>query len=202
MLVRSPALSRRSVTEQIIKQSRNWSEFWDALVQLDDISQQGDTFERLTQLYLQTQPEYQSKLRSVWRWSEVPDEVRARLGLPATDEGIDILAETFQGELWAIQCKFHSNPDRAVTRQELGTFVALASVAGLSQRVVAHTSSKPIRKRALMGETVEIGLDRWLTLEQEQWSLITAALQGRAARPEPRLPRLHQQEALAAARAH
>jgi superfamily II DNA or RNA helicase len=132
----------------------------------------------------------------------VPNEVRARLGLPATDEGIDILAETHQGELWAIQCKFHSNPDRAVTRQELGTFVALASVAGLSQRVVAHTSSRPIRKRALMGETVEIGLDCWLTLDEESWSLITAPLQGRSVRPEPRLPRPHQQEALAAARKH
>lgn len=202
MLIRSPLNSRRSVTEQIIGQSRDWSEFWDALVQLNDTSQQGDAFERLTQLYLQTQPEYQSKLRNVWRWSEVPDQVRARLGLPATDEGIDILAETHQGDLWAIQCKFHGNPDRAVTRQELGTFVALASVAGLSQRVVAHTSSKPIRKRALMGETVEIGLDRWLALDTEAWSLITTALQGRAARPTPRLPRPHQEEALAAARAH
>src|SRR5919112_4169934 len=202
MLVRSPALSRRSATEQIIEHWRNWAEFWDALGQLSDTSQQGHAFERLTQLYLQTQPEYQSKLRSVWRWSEVPDEVRGKLGLPATDEGIDILAETYQGDLWAVQCKFHSNPDRAVTRQELGTFVSLASVAGLSQRVVAHTSSKPIRKRALLGETVEIGLDRWLALDTEAWSLITAPLQGRAARPEPRLPRPHQQEALAAARKH
>jgi superfamily II DNA or RNA helicase len=202
MLVRSPVSSRRSATEQIIRQSCNWPEFWEALLKINDTAQQGDAFERLTQLYLQTQPEYQSKLRSVWRWSEVPDEVRSRLGLPATDEGIDILAETHQGDLWAIRCKYHSNPDRAVTRQELGTFVALASVAGLSQRVVAHTSSKPIRKRALMGDTVEIGLDRWLTLDEEAWSLITAALQGRAALPEPRLPRPHQQEALTAARAH
>jgi hypothetical protein len=63
MLLRSPALSRRSVTEQIIKQSQNWPEFWDTLVQLKDTSQQGETFERLTQLYLQTRPEQQSKLR-------------------------------------------------------------------------------------------------------------------------------------------
>jgi superfamily II DNA or RNA helicase len=202
MLVRSPVLSRRFATEQIIGQSRDWSEFWKALVDLNDTSQQGDAFERLTQLYLQNQPEYQSKLKTVWRWSEVPDEVRKRLGLPATDEGIDLLAETRQGELWAIQCKFHSNPDRAVTRQELGTFVALASVAGLSQRVVAHTSSKPIRKRSLMGDTVEIGLEHWLGLDEQSWSLITAPLQGRSARPEPRLPRAHQQDALTAAKRH
>jgi predicted helicase len=95
MLTRSPILSRRSASEQTIDRSRSWSEFWDALVQLKDTSQQGDTFERLTQLYLQTQPEYQSKLKSVWRWSEVPDEIRARLQLPATDEGIDLLAEAW-----------------------------------------------------------------------------------------------------------
>jgi len=203
MLVRSPAaVFRRSVTEQIIVQSRSWEEFWGAMLQLGDVAQQGDAFERLTQLYFQTQPEYQSKLRNVWRWIEVPDEVRARLGLPASDEGIDLLAETHQGDLWAVQCKFHSNPDRAVTRQELGTFIALASVAGLSQRVVAHTSVKPIRKRTLLGETVELGLDRWLSLDNQAWSLITAPLQGRPVRPEPRAPRPHQREALAAARRH
>jgi ABC-type phosphate/phosphonate transport system ATPase subunit len=54
MLVRSPALSRRSVTEQIIEQSRNWSGYWDALLQFNETSQQGDAFERLTQLGIVT----------------------------------------------------------------------------------------------------------------------------------------------------
>jgi len=82
------------------------------------------------------------------------------LKLPRPDEGIDILAETYDGDLWAIQCKFRSNSATALTRTELSTFIALASVAKISQRVIAHTSAKPIRKRALMGNIVEIGLER------------------------------------------
>jgi hypothetical protein len=31
--------------------------------------------------------------------------------------------------------------------------------------VVAHTASKPVSKHHLMRNTVEIGLDRWLSLE-------------------------------------
>jgi hypothetical protein len=63
MQIQSPTVPRRSVTEQTIEQSRDWSEFWDTLLQINDISQQGDAFERLTQLYLKTQPEYPYKLR-------------------------------------------------------------------------------------------------------------------------------------------
>jgi hypothetical protein len=36
----------------------------------------GREFERLVQLYLQTQPEYRTKLRDVWLLNEVPVDVR------------------------------------------------------------------------------------------------------------------------------
>ena len=67
---------------------------------------------------------------------------------------------------------------------------------------MAHTSAKPVGKRKYMGSTVEIGLDRWLELDESAWSLITARLQGRADRPSARLPRPHQEHAINAARAH
>ena len=97
--------------------------------------------------------------------------IRAKIKLPRPDEGIDILAETYDGDLWAIQTKFRSNSGSTLTRQKLSTFVALASVAGISRLVVAHTSARPIRKRALMGNIVEIGLERWFALDEDAWSL-------------------------------
>ena len=57
----------------------------------------------LTQLLLQTQPEYQSKLKHVWLLSEVPHEIRAKLRLPELDEGIDLIAESYEGAFRAIQ---------------------------------------------------------------------------------------------------
>ena len=58
-------------------------------------AEKGIAFERLTQLYLQTAPEYQTKLQDVWLLRDVPVEVRRRLKLPGPrDEGIDRLNRT------------------------------------------------------------------------------------------------------------
>src|SRR5215213_10080815 len=106
---RSSRGSRRSTTERLIGEAGNWTDFWDRLVASGDTAQQGAAFDRLTQLLLQTQPEFQSKLKHVWLLSEVPQEVRAKLRLPQLDEGIDLLAETHDRAFWAIQCKFRSD---------------------------------------------------------------------------------------------
>ncbi len=53
-----------------------------------------------------------------------------------------------------------------------------------------------------MRNTVEIGLDRWQSLDHEAWRLIVGKLKGRSARPEARSPRPHQRAAISAAKAH
>ncbi len=60
--------------------------------------EKGDRFEDLTQAFLQLSPLYRSQLKSVWRLEEVPPAVRQKLKLPATDKGIDLVAETHMGE--------------------------------------------------------------------------------------------------------
>ena len=166
--------------------------------------EKGAVFERLTQLYLQTTPEYQTELRHVWTLREVPPDVRKLLALPTLDEGIDFIARTRHGEYWAIQSKFRSQQDKPLTRKELGTFTSLAfnTCSNIALAVVAHTASKPVSKRHLMRNTTEIGLDRWQSLDQEAWSLIVGKLKGRSAAPKARTPRPHQRAAVAAAKAH
>jgi predicted helicase len=166
--------------------------------------EKGAAFERLTQLYLQTAPEYQSELEHIWTLREVPHAVRKRLVLPLLDEGIDFIAQTRHGKYWAIQSKFRSQYDKPLTRKELATFSSLAfnTCSNIELAVVAHTASKPITKRHLMRNTTEIGLDRWQSLDQEAWSLIVGRLRGRSAKPKARLPRPHQSAAIAAAETH
>ena len=162
----------------------------------------GRTFERFVEVFLQAMPEYQSKLRHVWRWRNVPVEVRMAHGLPARDEGIDLLAETVEGKLWAIQCKFHGDTGGPSRARNWGHSCRSRRSPGLSHRVVAHTSAKPIQKRALMGTTVEIGLDQFLALLPSDWALIAAATSGRMERPQARAPRPHQHPAVDAAFEH
>ena len=61
----------------------------------------GDNFEGLVKKYLQTAPEYRSKLTDVWLRTEVPADVREHLGLPKSkgDEGIDLIARTRDGNI-------------------------------------------------------------------------------------------------------
>jgi predicted helicase len=119
-----------------------WEPFFDAVSKLPTsapggVPDKGKAFERLTQLYLQTEPEYQTKLRHVWHArTQLPREVRKKIGLPPGDEGIDLIAQTRDGKFWAIQCKFRTETHRALTVEELGTFATSASTS-------AETSPSP-----------------------------------------------------------
>jgi superfamily II DNA or RNA helicase len=190
--------------DRFIASCASWSEFWEGTKGLSSTKEKGDVFERLTQLYLQTTPEYQTELEHIWTLREVPPHVRKLLALPSLDEGIDFIARTKHGEYWAIQSKFRSQYDKPLTRKELGTFTSLAfnTCNNIALAVVAHTASKPVSKRHLMRNTTEIGLDRWQSLDHEAWSLIVGKLKGRSATPKARTPRLHQHAAVAAAKAH
>ena len=190
--------------DRFIACCRSWDDFWDRAKKLSN-EEKGLAFERLTQLYLQTAPEYQTKLQNVWLLRDVPVDVRRQLSLPGPrDEGIDLIARTRQGKYWAIQAKFRSERDKPLSRRALGTFTSLAfnTCINISLAVVAHTATKPVSKRHLMRNTVEIGLDRWQSLDNEAWSLIVGRLKGRAARPEPRSPKPHQRDAISAAKRH
>jgi predicted helicase len=61
----------------------------------------GTRFERLMQLYLQTDPKYAYNFKHVWMWDEFP----SRKEFGGKDTGIDLVALTHEGEYWAIQCK-------------------------------------------------------------------------------------------------
>ena len=94
--------------DRFIAACASWSDFWERAKVLATDREKGAVFERLTQLYLQTTPEYQTELRHVWTFREVPPDVRRRLNLPSRDEGIDLIACTRHGKYWAIQSKFRS----------------------------------------------------------------------------------------------
>jgi superfamily II DNA or RNA helicase len=190
--------------DSFIASCSSWDDFWNGTKKLSS-AEKGIAFERLTQLYLQTVPEYQTKLQNVWLLRDIPTDIRQRLNLLSLrDEGIDLVARTRQGKYWAIQAKFRAEPDKRLTRRELGTFTSLAfnTCNDIALAVVAHTGSKPPGKHHLMRKTVEIGLDRWRSLNHEIWSLIVGRLKGRPAQPKPRSPMPHQRKAISAATDH
>lgn len=181
---------------------KSWGEFVELANSQQDNSFKGALFERLTQVFLLNCTPYASKLKHVW-WcnnkGEFPDKVRKKLNLPKTDEGIDLVCETEQGEFWSVQCKYKANQDKPLTHKELSTFESLSfnTSRGISLALVVHTSTKPVRKAALMRNVTEIGLDKWLEISDEDWRRIRSYCRtNKLEAPKKRKPRKHQKAAI------
>ena len=160
--------------------------------------EKGDRFEDFTQCYLQVEPEYSSKLKHVWRIEEVPQAVAKALRLPSTDKGIDLVAQTHEGEYWAIQCKYRQNTDQQLTHTDISTFTSLTFQAckGFSFALVCSTTE---RVTSLYRDEERIGfcaLDVWQELESEFFTKLRNKLTDKVTKLEPRKPRPHQIEAV------
>ena len=105
---------------------KNWQGFVDALDPLRQ-DERGKVFELLTELFLQIDPIYRSKLKQVWHESNLPASVRHKLNLPSPDMGVDLVAEDTSGGYWAIQCKYHHDPSKNVTKSELNSFLDITT---------------------------------------------------------------------------
>ena len=75
------------------------------------------------------------------------------LGLQSPEIGVDLIAQVKDGTFWAIQCKYHSDPSRNVTYQELSSFFSITerseTYSKLSHRLVctsANNASQRVEK--------------------------------------------------------
>jgi superfamily II DNA or RNA helicase len=156
----------------------------------------GDIFEYLTKLYLETAPQYKSKLRKVYLEKEVPSNLRKKLNLPDTDEGIDLIAETNDKEYWAIQCKYRSNSNETLTiKEDLSTFnnLAFTHCKNITHGIVCATVNRPPKKIKLLKSIGFELLETWLGLDDgDLFTQIKAKALGKILKPKPLTPRLHQ----------
>lgn len=189
--------TRKSALLKAIEGLSSWTDIharWGSYTE----KEKGDRFEDFTQCYLQVEPEYSSKLKHVWRIDEVPQAVAKALRLPSTDKGIDLVAQTHEGEYWAIQCKYRQNTDQQLTHTDISTFTSLTFQAckGFSFALVCSTTE---RVTSLYRDEERIGfcaLDVWQELDQEFFTKVRNKLTDKVTKLEPRKPRPHQIEAV------
>ena len=72
----------------------------------------GTTFEKLCKFYLEKNSGL--NLKNVWLWNDWPEK-------DSSDEGIDIIAENTDGELYAIQCKIYSE-EHMISKGDVDSF--------------------------------------------------------------------------------
>ena len=189
---------------KIIQQSRSFKDLDRTLKKLiknKKAKLAGSIFEYLTKLFLEVSPEYKTKLRKVYLLKEIPTAIKRKLKLPNTDEGIDLIAETFDNEYWAIQCKYRSDKTETLkVKGDLATFNNLAFTVckNISHGLIAATVNRPPQKKQLLNVGY-ILLNEWLKLDRdsgELFSQIKAKAIGKIVKPKKLSPRPHQKKAI------
>ena len=189
--------------KKYIQNSKSWNDLNNTLSKFTKSNQSklaGDIFEYLTKLYLETAPQYKTKLKKVYLLNEVPTTLKKKINLPDTDEGIDLIAVTNDDEYWAIQCKYRSDPNQTLTiKEDLATFnnLAFTYCKNISHGIVCATVSKPPKKIKLLKSIGFETLETWLALDDSDlFSQIKAKASGKVIKPKPLSPRPHQVAAI------
>lgn len=92
----------------------------------------GFEFEWLCKWLLETAPCYRGQFDKVWLWKDWPDRWK---GL----SGIDLVARTRGGELWAIQAKAYRS-DRPINKPEIDKFLSDSARAEFAHRLLMGTT--------------------------------------------------------------
>jgi predicted helicase len=85
----------------------------------------GHQFEPVAKWFLLNDPVQKAQFRKVWLWSEWPDA-------DGPDIGIDLVAETRDRSLVAVQVKCHS-VEYQVPKREIDSFLSASSQGGFSE---------------------------------------------------------------------
>ena len=173
-------------SKSIISRSKDWASFKRTVDKLDNKGK-GDAFEDLCKLFFQINPKYRTKIKKVWNVArrEVPSSIHRKLKLPLTDLGIDLLAETSECEYWAIQCKYHSDQSRSLTKREIDSCmnVTFGQCEGISLVVICTSAEKYSRNLRGFAEEKLTYCDGsvWRALDENFFKAVRKNLKGQVA---------------------
>ena len=150
----------------------------------------GKSFEKISKWWLMNDEIWSSLVRKVWLWDEWPNR-------NTRDLGIDLVAEGFDGTLWAIQCKAY-DPDSSLKKADIDSFLSASSQKQFTNRLLI-TTTKSIGENArntISDQEKPVQIVDWIRLSESSvdWSLAEKGLKGKS--HTPRTLRPHQQNAL------
>jgi predicted helicase len=164
----------------------------------------GDRFERLMQAYLQTDPTYSNTLKYVWMWNEFP----GKKDFGGKDTGIDLVALTFEGDYWAIQCKCFAENGR-INKAEVDSFLSTSSrdfkndqlqTISFSKRIWVSTTNNwsSNAEETIKNQNPPVTRINLTDLQQApvEWERLQKGITGDLARTDKKTLFKHQEEAL------
>jgi superfamily II DNA or RNA helicase len=165
----------------------------DLLGRLDpDPNRRGKQFERICQWFLTHNPVHAALLRPdrVWLWDEWP-------GQWGPDDGIDLVAEAKDGDLWAIQAKAYA-PTTSITKADVDSFLSASGRPQFSFRLLIATTDLvgPKATSTIGGQEKQAQVLGRAELDEFdlEWPYSPDDL--RSPQPPPNTPRPYQREAI------
>ncbi len=112
----------------------------------------GQAFELYCKWFLENDPSYAMQIKKVWLWNDWP-------GCWGRDKGIDLIAETHNGEHWAIQAKAYDE-GYYITKNDVDTFLSESSRKTISFRLLIATTNNlgPNPQEVISGQEKPVGL--------------------------------------------
>jgi len=172
--------------------------------------EKGTRFERLIQLYLQTEPYYASRFKKVWLWTEFP----FKKDLGGQDTGIDLVAQTTHGAYWAIQCKCYQESS-TINKAEVDSFLTTAgrsfmNESGMTTRfehcLWISTTNKwgANAEEAIKNHTPAVSRISLYHLQNSsvEWDKLTLGMYGEQSLKPKHKPLKHQEKAIKEAITH
>src|SRR5258706_6120799 len=157
----------------------------------DNEVRKGHQFERVCKWFLENDPEYKRQLRHVWLWNDWPH----RWG---RDKGIDLVAEDFDGKIWAIQAKAYA-PQYSITKPDVDRFLSESSRKIISYRLLIATAAElgNNSREAIEGQEKKVGYLLLSDLKKRKLNWPSSPDKLFAKQARPRKPRSDQRKAIA-----
>ena len=147
-------------------------------MQKNVLKMKGDSFEELCYLLLRNGAFDNLKLTYLWKFKDIPDDIRTGLGLSNRDMGIDLVGCSAT-EWFAFQCKYRKKPKSInkfnkwqVSWTELATFLALATNNRFA-RLIVMTSAPTVSWQGHQNpRCTTFARGTFLSIPREVWSKI------------------------------
>ncbi|AUH72794.1 DEAD/DEAH box helicase family protein [Legionella sainthelensi] len=145
---------------KIIKSASSWQDVYEELIKYNSPGNKsaGVFFEQFCQYLYLTEPRLKNDYKNVWRFHEVPADIKEKLGFNKIDHGVDLVLEGHDGSLTVVQCKFKNNQSSKIywTKDKLANlfaegdkadrFIIFTNASGVDK----HTESKKREKLTIV----------------------------------------------------
>ena len=98
--------------------------------------EKGTYFEELMLVYLRNEASYRDLYEKVWTYADWAGEQ----GLDKRDAGIDLVAQTYTGEVHAIQCKLYA-PEYRLQKSDIDSFFTASGKKPFAHRIIVSTTN-------------------------------------------------------------